>query len=44
MLILAALVCGIFWGSLFLKYRSPLMLIVSHTLWDLLVFIVLPFS
>ncbi|MCJ7612688.1 MAG: CPBP family intramembrane metalloprotease [Candidatus Aminicenantes bacterium] len=44
MLVLAALVCGIFWGSLFLKYRSPLMLGVSHILWDLLVFVVLPFS
>ena len=44
MLILAAAICGLFWGYLFLRYRSPLLLCVSHTLWDLLVFIVLPFS
>jgi membrane protease YdiL (CAAX protease family) len=44
MLVLAAAVCGLFWGYLFFKFRSPLMICVSHTLWDLLVFIILPFS
>lgn len=43
-LVLAAAVCGLFWGALFLRFRSPLMLCVSHALWDILVFIVLPFS
>jgi len=44
MLILAASVCGLFWGFLYLKFRSPLMICISHSLWDLLVFVILPFS
>ncbi len=43
MLVLAAAVCGLFWGWLYLSFRSPLMNVVSHTLWDLAVFVVLPF-
>ncbi len=43
MLILAAAVCGVFWGGLYLRFRSPLLNIVSHTLWDLLVFVIFPF-
>ena len=44
MLVLAAALCGLFWGSLFLLTRSPLLLAVSHTVWDLAVFIVFPFA
>jgi len=44
MLIVAAAVCGVFWGLLYLRYRSPLLNIVSHTLWDLSVFLIFPFS
>ena len=43
MLALAAAVCGVFWGWLYLKFRSPVLNVVSHTIWDLLVFVVLPF-
>jgi membrane protease YdiL (CAAX protease family) len=43
MLVLAAAVCGVFWGWIYLRYRSPVLNIVSHTLWDLLVFVVFPF-
>jgi uncharacterized protein len=43
MLVIAAAVCGIFWGWLYLRFRSPLVNIVSHTLWDLAVFVVFPF-
>ncbi len=43
MLILAAAVCGIFWGWLYLAFRSPLLNAVSHTVWDLLVFVLFPF-
>jgi len=43
MLILAAAVCGVFWGGLYLRFRSPLLNVVSHTVWDLLVFVILPF-
>ncbi|MGZ5439455.1 MAG: CPBP family intramembrane glutamic endopeptidase, partial [Candidatus Aminicenantales bacterium] len=42
MLVLAAAVCGVFWGWLYLRFRSPVLNIVSHTLWDLLVFVVFP--
>ena len=44
MLALAAAVCGLFWGALYLRYRSVLIVAISHTLWDLLVFIVVPFA
>jgi len=43
MLILAAAVCGLFWGWLYLRFRSPLLNIVSHSLWGLFVFILIPF-
>jgi membrane protease YdiL (CAAX protease family) len=42
MLVLAAAVCGAFWGWLYLRFRSPLLNVVSHTVWDLLIFIFLP--
>jgi len=42
MLVLAAAVCGLFWGVLYLRYRSVIMLIVSHTIWDLLIFLAFP--
>jgi len=42
MLVLAAAVCGLFWGGLYTKFRSPVLNIVSHTAWDLLIFIVRP--
>lgn len=44
MLVLAALVCGIFWGLLYLRYRSPLLNAVSHTTWDIAVFLIFPFA
>jgi membrane protease YdiL (CAAX protease family) len=44
MLVLAAGVCGLFWGFLYLRFKSVLLVAVSHTLWDLLVFIVFPFQ
>jgi CAAX protease family protein len=43
MLVLAAGVCALFWGWLYLAFRSPLLNLVSHTVWDLLVFVFLPF-
>jgi len=39
MLVLSAGVCGFFWGFLYLRYRSVLMICVSHTLWDLMIFV-----
>jgi CAAX protease family protein len=43
MLILAAAACGVFWGWLYMRFRSPVLNAVSHTVWDLLVFVILPF-
>ncbi|MBN1932172.1 MAG: CPBP family intramembrane metalloprotease [Desulfobacterales bacterium] len=44
MLILAAMICGFFWGVLYLRYRSMVLNITSHVLWDVAVFLVFPFS
>lgn len=43
MLVVAALVCGLFWGWLYLRYQSMVVNMISHTLWDVAVFIVFPF-
>ena len=42
MLIMAALVCGLFWGFMFRFTKSIVPLIVSHALWDVCVFIIFP--
>jgi membrane protease YdiL (CAAX protease family) len=42
MLILAAGVCGLFWGFLFRRYGSVILIVISHTLWDLLIFVAWP--
>jgi len=44
MLILAAAVCGLFWGWIYRKTGSVLLAAVSHTVWDLAVFVVFPFG
>jgi membrane protease YdiL (CAAX protease family) len=43
MLVLAALVCGGFWGLLYLWKRSIVVNIISHTVWVLAAFILFPF-
>jgi membrane protease YdiL (CAAX protease family) len=43
-LVLAALICGIFWGFLYKKYGSMTINMVSHTVWDIVVFIIMPFN
>lgn len=42
MLVLAALVCGLFWGYLYLRFQSPLLNALSHTVWDIAIFILFP--
>ncbi len=42
LLLLAALVCGLFWGWLFQRTGSVLLVAVSHAAWSLAVFILLP--
>ena len=38
-LVLAAGICGLFWGFLYLRYRSVLLNCISHTIWDLMIFV-----
>ena len=41
-LVLAAAVCGLFWGVLYQRSGSVLLVAVSHTIWDLAVFLLFP--
>ncbi len=41
-LVLAAGVCGAFWGWLYLRYRSMFLNAVSHTVWDIVIFVLFP--
>jgi len=43
-LVLAAFICGVFWGWLYMRYKSMIINVVSHTVWDIGVFLLLPFS
>ncbi|MFA7327202.1 MAG: type II CAAX endopeptidase family protein [Candidatus Kapaibacterium sp.] len=42
MLLLAALVLGVHWGLLFYKYKSLVPGIISHALWDAMIFVFFP--
>jgi membrane protease YdiL (CAAX protease family) len=42
MLFLAALICGLFWGALFKRYRSVWPGLISHAIWDVAIFILFP--
>lgn len=44
MLFMAALICGIFWGWLFMKYKSVIPGLISHAIWDAVIFVILPIS
>src|SRR3990172_765121 len=39
MLFLAALICGLFWGALFKRYRSVWPGLISHAVWDAAIFV-----
>jgi membrane protease YdiL (CAAX protease family) len=41
-LVLAAAAGGLFWGYLYLRFRSILANALSHTLWDVAIFLILP--
>jgi len=41
-LVLSALVCGLYWGILFVWFRSVVLVAVSHAVWDLMVFVLFP--
>ncbi|MBO8128282.1 MAG: CPBP family intramembrane metalloprotease [Peptococcaceae bacterium] len=42
MLVMAALVAGLFWGYIFMRERSIVPLIISHALWTVSIFILFP--
>ena len=42
MLIAAAFVCGIFWGAMYACFGSLWPCIISHALWDVMIFVWLP--
>jgi hypothetical protein len=42
MLFAAALICGLFWGYVFKRFKSLWPGIISHALWDLTIFVLLP--
>lgn len=42
MLFAAALVCGLFWGWIFKRFKSLWPGIISHALWDVTIFVLLP--
>lgn len=44
MLVLAAGVCGLFWGFLYLRTESLLLNVVSHTVWDVAIFLFFPMA
>ena len=44
MLLSAAFVCGFVWGAMFWKFGSIRPGLISHAVWDVLVFVVLPLN
>lgn len=44
MLICAAAVAGLFWGWLYERERSLLSVMLSHALWDVLIFVIFPLT
>ena len=42
MLFLAALICGLFWGYMYKRCRLLWPVIISHAIWDLMIFVLLP--
>lgn len=42
MLFMAALICGAFWGFIYMKNRNLTTVLISHAIWDVAVFILLP--
>ncbi|MBI1743315.1 CPBP family intramembrane metalloprotease [Candidatus Acetothermia bacterium] len=44
MLMIAAAVCGLFWGWLYEREQSLIPVIISHSLWDLSIFVWFPLS
>ncbi len=43
-LFMAALICGIFWGWLYMKYKNIWPGIISHAVWDVTIFVIFPIN
>ena len=43
-LVMAALICGLFWGWIYKKTKSLWPGIISHSIWDIFAFLILPFG
>ena len=44
MLLVAAAVCGLFWGWLYQREQSLIPVILSHSIWDVIIFVIFPLS
>ncbi len=44
MLLVAAGVCGLLWGLLYLREKNLMTVMLSHSLWDVMTFVLFPFS
>ncbi len=42
MLFMASLVCGLFWGAMYFRYGSVWPGLVSHAIWDVMIFVIIP--
>lgn len=42
MLIMAAMICGLFWGLLYRYNKNLTTLVISHAVWDVAVFVIFP--
>jgi uncharacterized protein len=42
MLFMASLICGLFWGAMYVRYRSVWPGLISHAVWDVLIFVIIP--
>ena len=42
MLFMASLICGLFWGAMYLRYGSVWPGLISHAVWDVLIFVLIP--
>jgi membrane protease YdiL (CAAX protease family) len=44
MLLVAAGVCGLFWGLLYWREQNLIPVIISHSLWDVMIFVLFPMA
>ena len=44
MLLVAAALCGLFWGWLYQREQSLIPVILSHSIWDVIIFVIFPLS